>query len=168
MGYIKFSFKLTGKFSFCTLWFMLDHGRTHVYFDGWLCLHWRRKPTTARTSVKTHEALKVGTDLVFTVTAPHPQTGKGHAEQLSIKGQGRSSGLVDLHRVLGSIHSTGRKYHWRGTHIPKPGFLSIKSEISKAISPLVLNAIMKQSKARDVSAFIRYNRGWWEKFWARS
>lgn len=133
MGYIKFSFKLTGKFSFCTLWFMLDHGWTCVYFDGWLCLHWRRKPTTARTSGKTHEALKVGTGLVFTVTAPHPHTGMKHVEQLSKKGQRCSSGQVDLHCVLGVYTWHWKKYHRRGAHIPKPGILSIKSEVSKAI-----------------------------------
>lgn len=138
---------------------MLDHGWTCVYFDGWLCLHWRRKPTTARTSGKTHEALKVGTGLVFTVTAPHPHTGMRHVEQLSKKGQRCSSGQVDLHCVLGSIHGTGKNITDVGHIFPSLASCPLNQKYQRPFSPLVLNEIIKKSKARDTCAFLCYNRG---------
>lgn len=138
---------------------MLDHGWTCVYFDGWLCLHWRRKPTTARTSGKTHEALKVGTGLVFTVTAPHPHTGMracGTAIQKRTEMQLRTSRSA---LCLGFYTWHWKKYHDVGHIFPSLESCPLNQKYQRPFSPLVLNEIIKQSKARDTCAFLCYNRG---------
>lgn len=120
VSHIKFSFKLTGKFSICPLGFILGHGWSCVYFYDRLSLPWPRKTYCYTKSSRNTQCFEELYWAWFCCNS---------SQQLC--------------KILRHVY----KSNWGSIHFPKYGILPIKLEIMKMDFPsIIFNDILKKSK----------------------